>query len=225
MAYHQVHEQFWLGVDPGGKEAFGLCFLSKTGEADCYSVSCAQEALEFVNAEPLGVGIDSPMWWSAGPGGDRKADQWIRKTFKIPSGTVQASNSLRGAALVQGVLFADLLRKKWGDVSITEAHPKALKLALKIEFEDLFEKYQVKASPTNDHERDAIVAAITAREGFSGNWTRDLSKDRLVAEQDPMKYWLAPMYYFWPNTMLTGGDSMKAKSILPCEKYKKNNLN
>jgi hypothetical protein len=43
------------------------------------------------------------------------------------------------------------------------------------------------------------MSAVTAREGFEGRWTIDLSKNRHECEQDPSSYWLAPMHYFWPK--------------------------
>jgi hypothetical protein len=51
-----------------------------------------------------------------------------------------------------------------------------------------------------EHERDAIIAAVTAREGFEGRWVHDLSIRRHPNEQDPATYWLAPIHYFWPET-------------------------
>jgi hypothetical protein len=49
-----------------------------------------------------------------------------------------------------------------------------------------------------EHERDAFLAAVAAREGFQGRWTNDLARTRAASEQDPSTYWLAPIYYFWP---------------------------
>ena len=46
-------------------------------------------------------------------------------------------------------------------------------------------------------ERDAVVAAICAREGFEGRWPTDLAEQRGSLEQNPKAYWLAPMSYFW----------------------------
>jgi hypothetical protein len=52
---------------------------------------------------------------------DREADRWIRKTYRIASGTVQTANSLRGAALVQGAMFVQRLREKFPGVPVTDA--------------------------------------------------------------------------------------------------------
>ena len=49
------------------------------------------------------------------------------------------------------------------------------------------------------HERDAVIAAVAAREGFEKRWCNDLSLNRCTTEQDPSHYWLAPVQYFWPE--------------------------
>jgi hypothetical protein len=112
---------------------------------------------------------------------------------------VQASNSLRGAVLVQGALFADGLRRGFSEIGITESHPKAVLRALGVSYDDFFFRFGIDPGTTNEHERDALIAAVAAREGFSGRWRRDLALERLDCEQDPSKYWLAPMHYFWPE--------------------------
>lgn len=151
-------------------------------------VSCAKEALEWVQAKPDGVGIDAPLWWSAGPSGDRFADQWIRKKYKIPSGTVQAANSLRGAALVQAALFVEGLRRNYRGVRVTEAHPKAL-LKDVGGTEEFCRRYSIDIKSYGEHERDALIAPVAAKHGFSRSWTHDLSKKRHSSEQNPATYW------------------------------------
>jgi hypothetical protein len=189
----------WIGADPGGLGAFGLAFLSAEGNVQTMCVSSASEALEAVEVRPEGVGIDAPLWWSAGKSSDRLADRWIRKTYGIAAGTVQAGNSLRGAALIQGALFVEGLRRKFPDTRCTEAHPKALLLATKLDQVAFFARFGIDHPTAVQHERDAVIAAIAAREGFSGSWPRDLSLDRLPEEQDTTTYWLAPMHYYWPE--------------------------
>jgi predicted nuclease with RNAse H fold len=188
----------WIGVDPGGTRAFGLAMLSTSGEVTPFCKSC----VDLVTSRPLGVGVDAPLWWSSGPSSDRKADQWIRRTHRIHSGTVQTANSLRGAALVQGAMFVSRLREKFPGVSVTEAHPKALAIALGGWNGPAIAKLGV-IFPSGEHERDATMAAIAAREGYEGRWTRDLSLERHPSEQDPKSYWLGPVSYFWPPTECT----------------------
>jgi predicted nuclease with RNAse H fold len=188
----------WLGVDPGGSAAFGIALLDAAGIVRTKCVSCAEEALDWVSERPAGVGVDAPMWWSAGRSSDRLADQWIRRTYRIKSGTVQAANSLRGAALVQGALFVDGLRRRYQDIPVTEAHPKAL-LKVVGGWECFCRRYLVGVNFDNEHTRDAMIAAVAAREGFSGRWRRDLAQNRHPSEQDPATFWLAPINYYWPD--------------------------
>ncbi|WP_340116152.1 DUF429 domain-containing protein [Pelagibius sp. 7325] len=189
----------WLGADPGGLGAFGVALLHEDGAIETACLSCAQEALDWLEVHPAAVGIDAPMWWSRGRSGDRLADQWLRRTYSIHSGTVQAANSLREAAIVQAAVFAEGLRKRYPALPITEAHPKALLQALMSSEQKFFNLYQINDANLAQHERDAIISAVAAREGFSGRWPRDLVLDRLPEEQDPESYWLAPMHCFWPE--------------------------
>jgi hypothetical protein len=161
-------------------------------------VSCADEALAYIRAEPEGVGIGAPMWWSSGESSDRKADQWVRQPYKIPSGTVQTGNSLRGAALVQAAMFVDCLRRRYPAVRVTESHPKAV-LKATGGWAKFSQRYCCGIDIKNEHLRDAAIGAVAAREGFSGNWPRDLALTRHPSEQDPSTHWLAPMHYFWPE--------------------------
>jgi predicted nuclease with RNAse H fold len=163
--------RYWIGVDPGGTKSFGLARLYEDGRITTALVSSADEAVTLIDQEPLGAGVDAPLWWSSGRSSDRRADQWIRKTYGIRSGTVQTANSLRGAALVQGMMFVVRLRDRFPNVRITEAHPKATALSLG----GWSSEKVLSLGSLNDaseHERDAIFAAIAAREGFTGRWRR-----------------------------------------------------
>ena len=200
--------QMWVGADPGGAEKFGIALLFEDGRFSAESVSCADEAVEVVlrsSISPEGAGIDAPMWWSGGRSGDRTADQWLRKRHGIAAGTVQATNSLRGAALVQGALFAERLRRHFPALPITESHPKALLIALGLatdgrsQWREFCARYSVRGEYASEHDRDAVIGAVAAREGFAGRWRRDLAGNRSASEQDPSTYWLAPMRYFWPE--------------------------
>lgn len=119
---------FWVGADPGGKGRFGLAFLDNaSGHLACQRVSSVDEAVIAIRGkgERLGLGIDAPMWWSSGQSSRRKADKWIRDRYGIHPGTVQSANSLRGAALVGGMMLARRLREAFSEIRITESHPKA----------------------------------------------------------------------------------------------------
>lgn len=193
----------WVGADPGGIESFGVALLTPDGATRTWSVNCADDAVEIVlnhiDGVPAGVGVDAPLWWSSGPAGSRKADEWLRNEHRLSGGEVQAINSLRGAALVQGALFAAGMRQHFPEVPVTETHPKAAVKALGLGWQAFFDFFATQGVTwSNDHERDALVSAVAAREGFEGRWRHDLSSDRYDFEQAPSSHWLGPVHYFWP---------------------------
>ena len=128
-----------LGLDPGGKGAFGWALAEdapawplrvvRTGTADS-AREALDAALGAAGSTPiLAAGIDAPLHWVAE--GDRAVDARLRKRIAElgaphPAGTVQHVNSLRGACLVQGMAAALLLRERFPALPISEAHPKAL---------------------------------------------------------------------------------------------------
>jgi predicted nuclease with RNAse H fold len=195
----------WFGADPGGAENFGVAILREDGTYVTGCVSCADDAVDWVreHGRPNGVGIDCPLWWSSGRSGGRKADQWLRDRGISP-GTVQEANSLRGATLVQGVMLAVRLRERYPRLLITEAHPKAvlrfLHLPLDLEkWDEVGRHFDLEGNvPPSEHERDAVLAAVAARDGMKGVWSRDLSADRYTSELDPKRMWFGEVSYFWP---------------------------
>ena len=191
---------FWLGIDPGGENKFGVAKLSPDGTFETNTFSSVEEALSSVDAAPLGVGIDCPLWWSAGRSGVRRADKWIRAEYQLPSRNVQSVNSMWGAVLVQGMLFAMLLRDRFPNVLITESHPKAVAAALSIRTEEsILKMFDLTGRWTSEDERDAVIAAICAKKGFSGCWTIDLAAKRDQYELDPKNMWFGPVHYWWPS--------------------------
>jgi len=190
----------WYGADPGGRNCFGLARLSKDGKFETILVSSVDEAMDFIE-QPTALGIDCPLWWSSGKGGGRRADRWLRETYVISSGTVQSVNSLRGAVLVQGVMLAMRVRALNQNVLITETHPKALLKARKLrDWKDTAKYFGLDGrEPATEHERDAILSAVAAREGAQRHWTHDLSIERDKSELDPKDIWFGPVNYWWPN--------------------------
>lgn len=205
----RIHERkhCWVGADPGGLDRFGVSLLMSTNEYKSATVNCADEAVDYIahNCEgsPKGAGIDAPLWWSSGPKSIRLADEWVRKEFGLSSGTVQAGNSLRGAALIQGAMLVVRLRERFPEIMITETHPKALLRGSDASYKSLCERYGLAAHEIAgngaDDRQDAVISAIWAREVFEGRWSRDLTKERAPSEQDPSSYWLKPVHYYWPN--------------------------
>ena len=198
-------EGFWLGADPGGKENFGLAFLyDAVDDAALMTVSSVDEAVAETakRGEPRGLGIDGPLWWSSRRGGGRKVDQSLRDKYRNKcgdlSGTVQSANSLKGAALVGSAMLVYRLREEFPDLRVTESHPKAL---LRVGFESLLGS--VANNWANEHERDALLAAICTREGFEKRWRTDLAVDRWPEEENPLSlgFRLGPAHYFWPEPL------------------------
>ena len=192
---------YWLGCDPGGEKKFGVAKLHPDGHFETRQFSSVDEVLQLIDKEPLGVGIDSPLWWCSGEGGGRAADKWIRQSYGLSGGQVQSVNSLRGAVVVQGILLAMKLREKYPNVRVTEAHPKAVRKALKIvENETLKRRFELFGEISSEDERDALIAAVAAREGFSGRWESDLALNLSQLELDPKNLWYGRVNYWWPNT-------------------------
>ncbi len=193
----------WFGADPGGANAFGVALLRPDGTFESATLSSTDEAIGWLTTRSVMIdaaGIDAPLWWSSGLGGVRKADQYLRGRLheagaKDVGGTVQSANSLRGAVLIQGVLLATALRRQWRELPITEAHPKALLKAIWPQapkgvslWEEIARSYGLLGVPQesrHEHERDALLAAVAAREGYQRKWTRDLARERSQSEQDP----------------------------------------
>lgn len=94
-------------------------------------------------------------------------------------------------------LLASMVRARFPDAPITESHPKALLRARGLDEAVVARQFGIPQVWRDDHQRDAAIAAVCAREGFEGRWRIDLAEERDGVEQDPRDYWLAPMHYFW----------------------------
>ena len=196
----------WFGADPGGKRCFGVACLSNDGTFETDLVSGADEAVAWIldRDNPIdGLGIDCPLWWSSQGSSDRHADKWLRRQYRDLriSRTIQAANSLQGAVLIQGMMLAYRIRKRRGNVPITEAHPKVLTKALGIAGWEATSSYfeLVDREPGDFHQRDALLAAIAAKMGFTGAWKRDLAEERDLSELKPSEMWFGNVRYFWPE--------------------------
>ena len=193
--------RYWLGIDPGGEHKFGVAKLYPSGTFETKTCSSVEGALSLIDSVPMGVGIDCPLWWSAGRSGVRQADKWIRSEYCLPSRNVQSVNRMCGAVLVQGILFAMLLRHRFPDVLITESHPKAVAVALSLRTEvSILQKFNLSGRWNSEDERDALIAALCAQQGFTGNWTIDLAATRDASELDPKNMWFGGVNYWWPDS-------------------------
>jgi hypothetical protein len=203
------------GADPGGINCFGVAALEDNGSFKTWLCSSVDEALTKI-VQPSGVGIDCPLWWSSGVGGGRLADRLLRRTYGISSGTVQSANSLKGAVLIQGVTLAMMLRKAYPEVPITESHPKALLLALCLakDWNVIRDRFDLDGpEPSTEHERDALIGAVAAREGSLGRWKLDLALHLGPSEIDPKTAWFGEVHYWWPaETSVNMAEAPKPKA-------------
>ncbi len=180
---------FVLGLDPGGKSAFGWAVLEGTFETArfvaggvCTGARAAiAEAASKLGEDPAAVGIDAPLFWALS--GDRAADSFVRSLVCREGGrggTVNHVNSLQGACLVEGAIAAYLVRNRWAAARITEAHPKAL-LAVAPELKTFAGLPILQGN--GHHVRDAALGAMSALAMLEqrGNW-----QDLAVLEPNPL---------------------------------------
>lgn len=206
-----------VGLDPGGRNAFGWCVSEDTeclplSVGNCGVASHAQGAVDAAlgharTADRIaGVGIDSPLFWT--PDGDRSVDKLLRQEIRRRGGatsTIMNVNSLQGACLVQGVLAGQLIRRRFSDARITEAHPKALlwllslvrvgKRTNEVSSSALSKLVVFSSSTISEHERDAALGAVTAWVMLHApeGW-RNIAKD----ESNAIHPWDAPVSYWMP---------------------------
>ena len=206
----------YVGFDPGGNNKFGWATCSAEGSLlrviASGRVSKAKVAVsQAISAAPndgiiVGAGIDAPLFWTEDRG--RHVDKLVRCAIRqlgaiSPEGTVQHFNSLRGACLVQGVLTAKLLHEHLPDVALTEAHPKALLYLLGIAGPERspdsitpthLAEYVTHDNSIGEHERDAVLAAITAfaQEVKPQGWINLFEKEvaPVVPFGYPVAYWM-----------------------------------
>ena len=105
---------------------------------------------------------------------------------------------------MQGIMLAMRVREKHPGLPITETHPKALLLALKLGEHPPRPHSSRRPfvflgdEPADEHRRDALLSAVAAREGEQERW-RDLSVVRCHDELDPKQLWFGPVKYWWPH--------------------------
>jgi hypothetical protein len=210
--------EIYIGFDPGGDKRFGWAVCSPTAHTlhilSMGEAGHAKEAITKVlstipnTGTVVGAGIDAPLFWAEC--GGRDVDNLLRRAIQklgapSPGGTVQQINSLRGACLVQGVLAANLLHKQFPEITITESHPKALlyllgiankqKDAASVSLVDLSEYIVCDTSNITQHERDAILGAVTA---FAQREKRQGWKNLFEQEKNPITPFDYPVEYWMP---------------------------
>lgn len=189
----------FIGVDPGGTKSFGWCLIEFNESSDQLlnwksgTCSSIQETLASIMAittrQPKAIGIDAPLYWTRA--GDRQSDLSIRKAVSGKGGhssTVNHVNSLRGACLVQGILTVVAFSEVWPDIMVTESHPKAL-LIVSPEIKNYISNFKF----SNEHERDAFMAALSARSYYMGEagWENYIQheNDIFIPSQSKVAYW------------------------------------
>jgi len=214
----------YLGYDPGGNEKHGCAALHVTpGKTTCEatSVGTADEAVKwFKKHEGVdGLGVDTATAWSGGHAGDRPADLWLRDQYRPVHKSVGAPNSLAGSFAINGIYVIARLRESWPDLWVTEALPKVLLYALSREvYKDvgaadheewlrrwcgLEDPPRLSKKKGDDHDRDALLAALAAWRWRTDEWTLDLHEDKEVLDQFPVPKPLHPAgttVYAWPRT-------------------------
>ena len=118
--------RFWVGADPGGKNAFGLVFVDVSRAARCETASSVDEAVRTITAvgKPLGLGIDAPMCWSAGEGADRKTDARLGERYGILGGTIQFLRAISQKTMNKSW-------KSWGGSPLEHRHGSSTTAALR----------------------------------------------------------------------------------------------
>ena len=209
-----------LGFDPGGKEHFGWCVCNDSNHLPLtirasglgnHAQDAVSSAFTWIGQHEhvLGAGIDAPMYWVAD--GDRVADLELREAIKCrgaqySGGTVQHVNSLRGACLVQGIITACLLRKQVAGIPISECHPKAALWLLgiahvrkppkNVTLVDLKEYILHDGSDISEHERDAMIGALSAwamvhqTSAWKNLFLPEREHAAVLPVEQPISYWM-----------------------------------
>ena len=217
----------YLGYAPGGstrianKSGVSIVTLSEGGvRYQTGAVSCVDEAMGWFadrlgGAVPSAAGIDAFLFWETSRCGWRAADRWLKTTYSPVTRNVLPSNSVQGAAAIQGMALGISLRRAWPEIVLTEAHPKVLYYALsgnRYEWTPKVSRWLEESigasngSPIQtQNEWSALVSAWSALMGHTRSWKIDL---RLQS-----KYAVEPagsVVYWWP-----GGDEPETDGPAP----------
>jgi hypothetical protein len=204
-----------VGYDPGGNGAHGFAELRvENGEARALStrtLETAEEVISIIEQMPFltALGVDTLTCWGTGVSGWRPADHWLRNRYKPVQNSVVTPNFLSGSMGLNGMGVLIAARRRFGDVLVTETHPKVLYWKLsgrKYEHQTsgatmdrvLTDALGITVASETEHEWDAAASALAAFEGLTGRWSHDLhalpikAGERLITP-------CGTTHYFWPE--------------------------
>lgn len=217
----------YLGYAPGGstrvanKSGVSILTLSedglryRTGAVGCVDDAMVWFADHLGGSAPSAVGIDAFLFWETSRCGWRAADRWLKATYSPVTRAVLPSNSVQGAAAIQGMALGIRLRQLWPAVMLTEAHPKVLYYALsgsRYEWTPKVGRWLLETIGTpgdsgiqTQNEWSALVSAWTAMMGHTQTWKVDLRQQSKYAVEPA-----GPVAYWWPGGNDPEGDGMTA---------------
>lgn len=204
-----------IGYDPGGNDNHGLTVIEfKNSHIDSIHIatySHVEALLEHVLqlSNPIAIGVDTYTCWCSDYSGWRPADLWLKKQYPEIRPSVASPNSLYGSMSINGMGLLVELRQQFGDIVISETHPKVIFYALtgqkyaylkKRPFMEqlLTQRFSQSVVTNNEHEWDAAIAAYSVWQGISGNWTQNLHQLPLK-ENTRLIHPAGKNFFFWPE--------------------------
>ena len=206
----------YLGYSPGGSARVanksGVSILTLTGagpRCETGAVGCVDDAMAWFRdrldgAAPGAAGIDAFLFWETSRCGWRAADRWLKATYTAVTRNVLPSNSVQGAAAIQGMALGISLRRVWPRIGLTETHPKVLHYALadsRFEWTPKVARWPREmigcadeAAVQTQNEWSALVSAWIAMMGHTGAWTLDLRQNSKEAVEPA-----GPVSFWWPG--------------------------
>ena len=206
----------YLGYAPGGsarvanKSGVSILTLTDAGpQCEAGAVCCVDDAVAWFldrlgGAAPAAAGIDAFLFWETSRCGWRGADRWLKATYPAVTRNVLPSNSVQGAAAIQGMALGISLRRVWPGIALTETHPKVLHYALagsRFEWTPQVARWPREAIGCagetlvqTQNEWSALASAWVAMMGHTGAWKLDLRQQSKEAVEPA-----GPAAFWWPG--------------------------
>lgn len=204
-----------VGYDPGGNGSHGVAALriqeGETTEINVDTLETAEHVIRWMDGigPIVGLGVDTLTCWSTGPGGWRDADLWLRDNYASARNSVVAPNSLYGSMALNGMSVLIASRDRYGELPVTETHPKVLYASLAGERYDfasdtdgmvqrLAQWLDLQLRVEKEHEWDAAISALAAFKGISEVWSRDLIPQEPRGDSQ-LVFPCGLVNYWWPD--------------------------